>query len=964
MQPKPQYSTLIRRIARKEVTLTFSSPIAYIFLSVFAGITLVVFFWGKEFFSRNISDVRPLFEAMPILLIFITSAITMRLWSEERRTGTLEHVLTQPVPLWVFVVGKFVGCLVLLVSALVITIPLPLTVAILGDLDWGPVFAGYIATLLLGAAYISVGLFISALCRNQIVSLLLAVVVCGLMYLIGHQELTSYFGNNVSEWLRLLGTGSRFDSITRGVLDLRDLYYYVSIMAVFLVLNTYVLEKERWASSQTTVHHQAWNAVTVLLIANAIGGNLWLGQINALRVDATEGNLYSISEATDTYLNRLQEPLLLRGYFSNKTHPLLAPLVPQLKDLLREYEIAGGGRVRVEIVDPLENPELEEEANQKYAIQASPFQVSDRYQASIVASYFNVLVQYGDEFETLGFQDFIEVKARSESDIDVLLRNPEYDLTRAIRSVINAYQASGNLFDTVAGNITFNAYVSADDKLPQQLVEYKTTVENVLDSYKQQAGDRLQVNFLEPEANNNQVAQQIEQNLGFGPMATSLFSNDRFYFYLTLQKDNQVVQIPLDDQSEEAFERNLDAGIKRFASGFTKKVALVVPQQDPQLAQYGLRGATFGALQQFLGQELSIQNEDLSDGSVAGDADILLIASPKDLDESQLFAVDQFLMQGGTVIAATSPYAANFTPQSLTLQNQNSGLQDWLTHHGLTLEQQVVMDPQNSAFPMPVTRTIGGLRFQDVRMVDYPYLIDVRGDGINSDSIITADIPSITMAWSSPITVDTEKNSERTITELFRSSPLSWLSTSTDIMPRFDEGGLSPFTPEGDRASHLLGVISEGKFTSFFADKDSPLLAAEPPEVNLEDTEEEAQTDFAVSSVIKQSPESARIILLGSNDFLRDDVVGRAGAATGSQDLSALQFVANAVDWSLEDTGLLSIRARGHFNRTLPPMERNTQVFWEYLNYLLAAVALALIGIVQRLRKKSRHLQYQQLLAN
>jgi len=116
MQPESNRSELVRRVAAKEVTLFFASPVAYLFLAAFAAVTLFVFFWGEAFFSRNIADVRPLFEWMPVLLIFLASTLTMRLWSEERRTGTLEHVLTQPAPLWCFVLGKFLGCLVLLLG--------------------------------------------------------------------------------------------------------------------------------------------------------------------------------------------------------------------------------------------------------------------------------------------------------------------------------------------------------------------------------------------------------------------------------------------------------------------------------------------------------------------------------------------------------------------------------------------------------------------------------------------------------------------------------------------------------------------------------------------------------------------------------------------------------------------------------------------------------------------------------
>ncbi|MCH9696748.1 MAG: Gldg family protein [Gammaproteobacteria bacterium] len=971
MQPDHSHFSMIRRIAAKEIALFFSSPIAYLFLATFAGVTLFVFFWGEAFFARNIADVRPLFEWMPILLIFLASTLTMRLWSEERRTGTLEHVLTQPVPLWNFVLGKFLGCLVLLGIALLITLPLPLTVSVLGDLDWGPVWAGYLATLLLGAAYLSIGLFVSARSDNQIVSLISSVAVCGLFYLLGTSVITNFFGNQGGEWLRLLGTGSRFDSITRGVIDIRDLYYYLSIIAVFLVLNTLVLEKERWANSGQLAHHRSWYLITVLLIANAIGANLWLGQINALRIDATQGNQYSISNATQTYLDQLQEPLLLRGYFSSKTHPLLSPLVPQLRDLMREYEIAGDGKVRVELIDPVANPELEQEANQKYAIQPVPFQVADRYQSAIVSSYFNVLVQYGDQHQVLGFQDLIEIKAQSESDIDVQLRNPEHDLTRAIKKVLNSYQAGGNLFDTVKGDLAFNAYISADNALPEQLREFKQSVQTVLSDVQKQSGGHLKTRIIDPDADGGTVALKIAEDYGFRPMTSGLFSNDQFYFYLTLGRDDQVVQIPLEDFSEASFKRNLEAGIKRFASGFTKTVALVLPIQAPAYGQFGMMGgagAQFNQLEQFLGAELNIEREDLSDGAVSGSADILLLAAPKELDGKQLFAVDQFLMQGGTVIAASSPFSANFSNRTLELQKHNSGISEWLAHHGLKVEEQLVLDSQNSAFPVPVSRNIGGFQLQEMRMLDYPYFIDIRSNSLDKDNAITADLPQLTLAWASPITLDKDKQGQRTVTELIHSSDQSWLSDSTDIMPKINGNGISSFQSQGTMSKHLLGVISAGRFDSYFTGKQSPLLATQsddaadnsdttPDKPDQAGKEDEKTT---IGSVIERSPESARIILFSSNDFLRDQVNRMASVAQGSEYLNGVQLVANSVDWSLEDAGLLSIRSRGHFNRTLPPMERPTRMFWEYLNYALAALALGVIALIRKQRNAARLRHYSQ----
>lgn len=970
MQPKHS----IGRIAAKEIQLFFASPIAYLFLAAFAAVTLFIFFWGEAFFARNIADVRPLFEWMPVLLIFLASTLTMRMWSEERRTGTLEHVLTQPVPLWHFVVGKFVGCIALLAIALLITLPLPITVAIIGDLDWGPVIAGYVATLLLGAAYLSIGLFVSSRSDNQIVSLISAVALCGVFYLLGSSAITDFFGNTAGEWLRLLGTGSRFDSITRGVLDARDLYYYLSLMLVFLTLNTFALERERWAATGDKKHHRGWRIATLLLVLNALTANLWLGQINSLRLDATQGQQYSISPATKAYLAQLQEPLLIRGYFSSKTHPLLSPLVPQLRDLMKEYEVAGKGKVRVEFVDPVSSPELEKEANQKYAIKPVPFQVQDRYQAAVVNSYFNVLVQYGDEYQVLGFRDLIEVKSQGVDNLDVKLRNPEHDLTTAIKKVLHSYQAGGNLFDTVKGDISFNAYVSDKLLLPKKLQDFRTIVETQTKALQQKSQGRLKVNFADPDADGGKLGKQIAKDYGFQPMATSLLSNERFYFYMTLAQGQQVVQIPLDDMTQASFERNLNSALKRFATGFTKTVALVTP--EPAYNPYGgpSGGPEFNNLQQFLGTDLNLVHEDLKDGSVSGQADILLLAAPNNLSQKELFAVDQFLMQGGTVVVASSPYQASLSQTSLSLQKHNSGLADWLKHNGLEIQDKVVMDKQNVPFPVPVERNLGGFSVQEMRMLDYPYFVDVRNQGLNSSNPITANLPQLTMAWASPINLDPKAQGERQITELLHSSDKSWLSSSLSVMPQVDSRGVTPYRAEGEQKPYLLGVISQGKFDSYFAGKQSPLLseaksaqadkAADQKGADKKDADKTAADDKqTVSGIIAHSPDSARIILYSSNDFLTDPVISMAGAASGGQNLGGLQLMANTLDWSLEDAGLLSIRARSNFNRTLPTMQASTQMFWEYLNYGLALLALLLVGLIQRGIKRTRARRYQQWMA-
>jgi ABC-2 type transport system permease protein len=958
------------RIASKEFASFFSSPVAFIFLGAFLAVCLFVFFWVETFFARNIADVRPLFEWMPLLLIFLAAAITMRLWSEERRAGTLEFLLTLPVRGYQLVLGKFLACLGLVVVALALTLPLPITISLLGPLDWGPVFGGYLATLFLAAAYIAIGLFISARSANQIISLILTALVCGIFYLLGSDALTGLFGTQAAEFLKLLGSGSRFESITRGVIDLRDLYYYLSLMGVFLSLNVFTLEWLRWAGNPTSSQHRRWGVLTGLLAANFLAANLWLAPVAWVRADVTQGQIYSISDATRGYLAQLQEPMLLRGYFSAQTHPLLAPLVPRLRDLLEEYAVAGEGRVRVEFIDPLEHPELEQEANEKYAIKPVPFQFSSKYQASVVNSYFNILIQYGDQYQVLDFRDLIDIKVRSETDLEVDLRNPEYDLTQAIKKVLYAYQSAGELFQNILHPLTFKGYVSSEDRLPEVLRELRQELDEVLSALAEQAGDKLSVQFQDPEAGDGALAKQLETEYGFRPMAASLFDANSFWFYMTLEGGGRIVQVPLPEEYDKAgLERGLQAALKRFSKGFLKTLALHTPQAAPDMSQFGLpaAGKRFSWLRDTLAEEHNVLATDLTSGQVPDEADLLLLAAPEQLDEKQLFAVDQFLMRGGTLILSTSPYDID-TSGTLTARRHTSGLQDWLAHQGIALQDHLVLDPQNAAFPIPVERQLGAFVVQETQLVDYPFFVDIREDGLDQASGLSAGLDQVTLTWPSPIHLDTERLQVHQVIRLAQSTEQAWTTQDLELQPDYQAYGKLGFPAASERGSQLLAAVVEGRFESYFKGKPSPLLAEQDTETTDETIAQEAEQDETdaetpiITRVIDHSPESARIILFASNSFLTDEMLDLAAAGLGTRYLKPVELVENAIDWSLEDRGLLSIRGRAHFSRTLPPLDREGQVFWEYLNYALALFGLLVVWVIRRRIERQAQQRYAAVL--
>lgn len=948
-------NSISRRVAQKELRLFFSSSVAWIFLASFSALCLFIFFWVETFFARNVADVRPLFEWMPILLIFLTSTLTMRMWSDERRNGTLEHITTQPQGLWHFVLGKFLACFSLLFIALLCTVSMPLTVAMIGDLDWGPVIGGYLATILLGAAYLSIGLWVSSRTQNPIVSLMGSVLICCALYFLGSIGFTGFFSEDTAEILREFSSGARFESITRGVLDIADLIYYLSLTLIFLSLNVYELEKERWTQAATTPRHRQWHLTIFLVVANAIIANVWIGKIHTARVDITQGQLYSITTPTLEILNQLEEPLLIRGYFSAKTHPLLSPLAPQLRDLISEYEAAAQDKVRVEFIDPAQSPNLEQEANQYFGINATPFQVSDRHQAALVNSYFNVLIQYGDEHETLGFSDLIEVKATESATPEVLLRNPEFDITRAIKRVLQRYNASGDLFEGIDGEVELVAYVSNEDALPQRLVDYKKAIAAQLRETVQNSAGKFSIRFIEPEARDGMVARQIRDEWGFKPMVAALTDEREFYFYLTLADRHQVVQLPTENFDPEKFPVMLDAGLKRFAKGFTRTVALVKPQQSKQATKFRIGAPSFSNLQNTITKNYSIRIEDLSDGMVTSKADILVVAGPHQLQEKEVFAIDQYLMRGGTLVLATSPFSAEITGREVRMLDWNSGLDQWLKHQGITIDRSLVLDDQNAAFPLPVVRESGGEKFTDLKVVQYPFFVDIRKTGLADKHPITRDLPQLTMAWASPITL--ERDAARRVTTLLRSSANSSATKNTDVMPRQNASGQGIFEHTGPKGSQTLGVAIQGRFDSWFAGKPDPMLKSDSL------VEKRTSAGTKIRSVIDRSPESSRIVVFASNDFLDDQVLTAIAAAAGTKYLSPLELLENTLDWSLQDNTLLEIRSRGQFNRTLAPMTRNEQRTIEYANYGAAVLLLSLIAGIAFLRKRLRVRYYTQRLS-
>ena len=228
-------------IFKKEFKSYFISPIAYIVIAIFLLVTGWFFF--ATFFLVGQANLRNFFSLLPIIFSFVIPAITMRLVSEELNVGSYELLLTLPVTLTDVVTGKFLAAVAFIIAMLVPTFMYPVTVAALGQLDWGPVIGGYLGAVLLGAAFSAIGLFASTLTRNQIIAFIVAMAVCFILTLI--DKMLFFLPRSMLGILAYLGADFHFQNISKGIIDSRDIIYFLSICFIGLY-GSYLVLRERY----------------------------------------------------------------------------------------------------------------------------------------------------------------------------------------------------------------------------------------------------------------------------------------------------------------------------------------------------------------------------------------------------------------------------------------------------------------------------------------------------------------------------------------------------------------------------------------------------------------------------------------------------------------------------------------------------------------------------------------------
>jgi ABC-2 type transport system permease protein len=331
-------------IFRRELAAYYTSAIGYIFMMVFLSLSVGLFM--TPFFTFLTADMRAFFTTVPILMCIFLPAVTMRLWAEERKQNTWEMLLTFPMQPHELVLGKFAASFIFFLSALVGTLTVPLMLAVLGTPDPGPIIGAYVGTIMLGAFFLSFGLFISVLCRDQIVAFVVTLLGCFGVFLLGMEFIAAYID---SAWPGLgtflayvVGVTEHFTTFTKGLLVVGDVLYFLIWTAIFLFLNGLFLDIRSRPAARNTFVLAVALSLGIGLLANWLLAGQSLG-----RFDLTQDKIYTLSEASVKILRNLRTPVHVNLYITpkEKMPTEMQRLEQDILDKLDEMRLASKGQL-------------------------------------------------------------------------------------------------------------------------------------------------------------------------------------------------------------------------------------------------------------------------------------------------------------------------------------------------------------------------------------------------------------------------------------------------------------------------------------------------------------------------------------------------------------------------------------------------------------------------------------------
>jgi len=415
-------------ILKRELKAYFESPVAYVFLVAYLVLMAFFAFFVEKYYEQGQANLdRSFFTWHVWLYLILVPAASMRLWAEERQSGTIELLFTLPIKVTEALLGKFFAAWIFLGIALALTSPIVLTTVLLGgNLDGGAVACGYLGSFLMAGTFLSVGMLTSALTRNQVISFVLSVTIGLVLVLAGFRPITDMFVRWAPGWLvdgvAAFSVTTYFDSMRRGIVDIKDIGYFAGLMILMLTATHVTLQRRRSGKSGGLTGSLAG---LLLLACILIAVNIAFHNTR-LRADVTDERIFSLSPGTKNVLARLDKPVTLKFFFSSgdpdipeslPNFPIVKGFARRVDELLNEYRIVSGGKIAVERHDPRYGSSAETWARQ-YGVAGIPLEELGP------SLYMGIVAECGGTFSTLPLLD-----PKLEDQL-------EYDITRNIARVI------------------------------------------------------------------------------------------------------------------------------------------------------------------------------------------------------------------------------------------------------------------------------------------------------------------------------------------------------------------------------------------------------------------------------------------------------------------------------------------------------------------------------------------------
>jgi ABC-2 type transport system permease protein len=396
---------IVRALAKRDLLLYFSNPTGYVFITLFIFLSAAAAFWQDQFFLRNLATLDQLNAVLPILLLFFVPALTMSVWSEEKRLGTDELLLTLPATDLEVVLGKYVATLGIYSASLLLAGSYVVVLFYLGSPDLGLMFSNYIGYWFAGGALIAVGMLSSLLTRNATIAFIVGAFFCGALILL--TTAVGSFSQDLERSARALAVGTHFQDFAKGIISLTAVMYFSSVAAFFLYMNVLVLSRRHWPSRADGFSmwtHHAVRAFAVVAILVSIGTILTRAN---LRLDVTAEQLHTLSDQTRTLVENLpgDRPVFIQAYIS--------PVVPEpyvqtrsnLISILEEIDSLAGPRVQVSIEDTEPFSDAALDARETYGIVPRAIMDVGAARSEVAELFLGLVFTSGPEEQVIGFFD-------------------------------------------------------------------------------------------------------------------------------------------------------------------------------------------------------------------------------------------------------------------------------------------------------------------------------------------------------------------------------------------------------------------------------------------------------------------------------------------------------------------------------------------------------------------------------